>query len=91
MKYETGNQQLDVLRAFARHETHGPYVWAAVTRAGELLCEECVVANYRQHFRATQRDEPNELNIAGLDNSGERDSVERCAGCAKVLWGEPCD
>jgi hypothetical protein len=89
MKYQTGNQQLDVLRAFARHETYGGYVWAAVTRDGELLCEGCVLANYRRHFRATQNDERNNLNIAGLDNSGEHDELEHCARCNKALWGAP--
>jgi hypothetical protein len=44
---------LRCLRALARYETHGGYVWAAVMSDDELMCTPCVRKNYRQVFTAT--------------------------------------
>ena len=93
MKYRTGNAQLDALRAFARYETHvGGYRWAALTADGDVLCEMCVLADYRAHYTATRDDAPYAASyrIQGLINSGESDgeSPEYCAACNRCLWGE---
>jgi hypothetical protein len=77
---------LGMLRAFARYETHGGYAWAAVTSDGELLCEKCVRANYRQVFRETRNANTSGWAIAGLTHSGETDDNETCSHCDRELW-----
>lgn len=82
------NETFRQLRAFARYQTHGGYVWAAVMDDGELLCERCVLENYRQVFRDTRDGYRTGWNFAGLTNSGEADAGEFaiCAHCARTLW-----
>ena len=93
------NAPLDALRAFARYQTHGGYVWGAVCSDGALLCETCVRENYRQIFRETRGPKGGSGNyqsynsnwrIIGLANSGEHDSDSgpECAPIAIESSGE---
>ena len=49
------NDSLEQLKAFVRYQTHAGYAWAAVLGDGELICERCAKANYRQMLEATRR------------------------------------
>lgn len=71
------------LRALARYQTHGGYVWAAVMDDGELLCVPCVRENYRQIFQATRDRARDGWQCVGVANSGES---EHCAHCNKEIW-----
>ncbi len=87
-------EALRALRALARYETHGGYVWAAVISDGELVCVPCVRAEYRQIFRATS--DPSDHSgwrVVGTVNSGDSEQTETCAHCNKVIWeyDEPVD
>jgi hypothetical protein len=42
--YRSKTNALRSLRALARYETHGGYVWGALMSDGELLCVPCVRA-----------------------------------------------
>lgn len=86
---------LDQLRAFVRYKTHGGYRWAAVLADGELVCEVCAKANYRQIFRATKAGgkppHNDDWQVIGLANSGEADidgHDEICVQCGKILWAK---
>jgi hypothetical protein len=83
---ESTTPELRALRAFARYQTHGGYVWAAVMDDGGLMCERCVLGNYREVFRATRDSARTGWAVQGLTNSGEADDVEYCAHCGKQLW-----
>lgn len=78
---------IDALRALCRYQTHGGYVWAAITKDGECLCAKCARDNYRAVFQATThriRDE--RWEVIGLTNSGETDADEICANCILPIW-----
>ena len=80
---------LNQLRVFARYQTHAGYTWAAVCADGELLCERCVLANYREVYRATKDHHGDtQWQVIGLTYSGESETEERCSNCNKVLWDE---
>ena len=81
MKY-----QLEQLRALARYQTHGGYVWAPVTSDGALLCVPCVRANYRQIFKATRDNDFSGWAISGITRSGESDATEHCDHCNRAIW-----
>ena len=82
----TRNYALQSLRALARYQTHGGYVWAAVTDDGECLCVPCVRENYRQIYRATRDDSHDGWGVAGICNSGETDESAHCAHCGREIW-----
>lgn len=87
MKPRSTADVLGALRALARYQTHGGYVWAAVTSDAELLCVRCVRDNYRRIFRATA--DPGDCSgwrVLGLTHCGETDAAEWCAHCADQLW-----
>lgn len=87
MKTKEDGQPLNVLRALARYQTHGGYVWAAVMKDGELLCVPCVRENYRQIFRATRAPARRDgWAVAGFANSGDSESTEHCAHCNRAIW-----
>ena len=89
MKSKANSEALRALRAFCRYETHCGYCWAAVTSDGDLLCEQCVRANYREVFRATRDHARTGWAVEGLTHSGEADEViEQCAHCNRPLWGD---
>ncbi len=77
---------LDSLRALARYQTHGGYVWAMVADDGACICTPCVRENYRQIFCSTRDSHANGWQCVGLANSGESDSGESCSNCNKELW-----
>ena len=80
---------LATLRAFCRYQTHGGYVWGAVLSDGALLCETCALENYRKVFTSTRDNLDDGWQVVGLMHSGEHedDTVELCANCNKVLFG----
>jgi hypothetical protein len=90
--------ELSLLRALARYETHGGYTWAGVMSDGELMCVPCLRANYRQVFRATRTYSAERglsfvtpqsgWELAGIANSGEAESGEsaQCCNCNKIIW-----
>lgn len=84
-----GQPELRALRALARYETHGGYVWAAVMTDGECVCVPCVRANYRQIFAATKARDSSGWSVAAAMHSGESDTAEFCANCNKVIWEGP--
>lgn len=77
--------ELRALRALARYETHGGYVFAALTTDGKLLCVPCVRGNYRQIFRATRDRSRDGWGVAGATHSGNWESPEHCAHCGEPL------
>jgi hypothetical protein len=80
---------LEAVRTLARGRVHGGYRWALVMYDGELLCETCLRANYRQVFRATRAASPHDYGwrAMGLMHSGEHEGFEeRCAHCEKVIF-----
>ena len=86
------DEALQKLRALARYQTHGGYVWAAVMDDGELMCVPCIRAEYRQVFRATREGMPGSgWSVAGLTHSGEAEAEtnEYCVHCATLLWEQP--
>jgi hypothetical protein len=83
-----GRDDLAMLRAIARYETHGGYTWAAVLSDGALLCEPCVRSEYRQVFRATRDRERSGWAVIGITNSGEMESHEQCAHCGRTLHSD---
>lgn len=78
--------QIEALRALARYQTHGGYVWAAVMTDGAALCVPCVRENYRQIYRATREQTRDDWAVCGITHSGETDSAETCAHCHKEIW-----
>ena len=92
--FKAAKKSLELLRALRRGKIHGGYRWAMVCADGELLCEGCVVENYRQVFRATYEasrrpSHSREWQCVGLANSGESETEEYCAHCQNQLWAEP--
>ena len=83
-------QVLDLLRAFARYQTHAGYSWGAVMADGALMCERCVRENYRQVYSETKRGDSDATNTdwqcVGLTNSGEAEETEQCVHCGRTLW-----
>ena len=77
---------LDLLRAFARYQTHAGYVWAAIMDDGDLMCERCVRANYRAVFRATRDWLRDGWTFAGLMCEDEAETTDECCHCHKLLW-----
>jgi hypothetical protein len=79
---------IQALRNFARYKTHAGYRWAAVMSSGELLCEKCVIASYRNIYRATRDGSPGVFTCEGLTHCGEQESgtVDDCADCGRNLW-----
>lgn len=76
---------LEALRAHARYQNHGGYVWAAVLADGECLCAKCTRANYRQVYRSTRDRARDGWQVVGLTHSGEWDEPETCAHCGAEL------
>ena len=74
------------LRALARYQTHGGYVWAAVMDDGELLCTRCVRENYRQVYRDTRARTRTGWCCEGITHSGEWETAENCCHCNREIW-----
>lgn len=83
---DSKTDELRALRALARYQTHGGYVWAAVMSDGELMCTPCVRSNYRQIFRATRDRARDGWAVQGLANSGDSEITEYCCHCGKPVW-----
>lgn len=83
-------QPLDLLRAFARYQTHAGYTWAAIMADGGVMCERCVRENYRACYSETKRGDSPETNTdwrcIGLTNSGESEEDTQCVHCGRTLW-----
>ena len=79
---------LELLRAFVRYKTHAGYRGAAMMADGELICEVCAIANYRQIFRDTRDKTNSDWQVIGLTNSGEAEEGDtaQCTHCNKILW-----
>jgi hypothetical protein len=79
--------ELRALRALARYETHGGYVWAGITNDGGLLCDSCIRCNYRQVYRATRDQDHSGWAIVAATHSGEweDDTSEICDQCGTDL------
>lgn len=86
--YLPDSDNLEALRALARYETHGGYIWAATMSDGELVCVPCLRQNYRQIFRATRAGLHDGWAVVGYTNSGESDETEYCAHCNKAIWAK---
>ncbi len=82
------NTAMTQLRALARYQTHGGYVWAAIMEDGELVCTPCVRLEYRQIARATKTRAGTGWQCIGITHSGESETTEHCAHCNRELWGE---
>ena len=77
---------LDQLRALARYQTHGGYVWAAIMNDGELLCTPCTRKSYRQVFKDTRNGARTDWTCVGITHSGEFDKTETCVNCYRIIW-----
>ena len=78
---------LEALRNLARGRVHGGYRWAMVADDGELVCETCVRANYRQIFRDTRDNARSGWACAGIIHSGEHEgAAEYCAHCSREIF-----
>lgn len=80
-------RNLEALRILARGHVHGGYRWAMVADDGELICETCVRANYRQIFRDTRDGARSGWRCVGITHSGEHEGpAELCAHCCREIF-----
>lgn len=87
-KQDKVSSPLRPLWIVTRYWGHGGYTWFAVMDDGELMCAECLRANYRQIVRSTLDRAGDGWQVVGVTNSGELEGPEQCAQCGCEIGGQ---